>query len=55
MDYEERDKLASLYAAAADIQRWAMQMAQSQKLSSDRLNDIDNAAERIIELSGKLA
>ena len=52
---DRNELITSIAAAAADIQRWSLQMATADRVSRDRVSDIKNSAERIGQLNAKLA
>jgi hypothetical protein len=48
------EQLQSINQSAADIQRWVLQMALTQRVSIDRRMDVIRAAERILALTKAL-
>lgn len=57
MDHKDIDRLTSIAAGAADIQRMVLTQATSGKnnVSQDRRNDIIRSAEVIIRMARELA
>lgn len=51
---DRNEILSSMDSAAADIQRWVLQMALSGRVSADRCNDMRHNLTRLSTLVAKL-